>query len=105
MQLELIWESSAAALKSLGVGVYELNYQYSRSLNSKLSVNYYPQFIAIADGKTWKYSADEFSEENLRKFVRNILPNRLVKQVIFDTFILHHLYLNTQCFLSHAHSI
>lgn len=81
MQLELIWESTASDLKSFGVGVYELNYQYSRKLNSKLNVNHYPQFIAIVKGKIFKYSRNEFSKENLRTFVRNVLPKRIIRQV------------------------
>ena len=89
MQLEVIWESAASDLKSFGVGVYELNFQYSRRLNSKLNVNHYPQFIAIVNRKIFKYSGNEFSKENLRTFVRNVLPRRIVRQVcIRDFFVI-----------------
>ena len=83
MQLEVIWESTVNNLKSLGVGAYELNYQYSRNLNSKLNVNHYPEFLAVTYGRIFKYSANEFSKENLRAFVHRTLPRRIVKQVCY----------------------
>ena len=86
MQLEAIWETAASDLKALGVGVYEMNYQFSRNLNRELNVNYYPQFIAVIAGKIVKYSADEFSRDSLRTFVRSVLPRKLVKQVRFLPF-------------------
>ena len=81
MQLEVIWEAVADDLKSLGVGVYEMNYQDSRTLNSKLRVVNYPQFLIIINGKIVKYNYNEFSAQKIRKFVASVLPKDLIKAV------------------------
>ena len=81
MQLEVIWEAVADDLKSLGVGVYEMNYQDSRTLNSKLGVVNYPQFLIIINEKIVKYNYNEFSAQKIRKFVASVLPKDLIKAV------------------------
>ena len=88
MQLELIWESVANDMTSLGIGFYELNYQYSRTLNSRLGVRYYPQFLAVFEGKVLKYNMEEYSKESFRLFVWKLIPQGLVKQVCYCVKIL-----------------
>ena len=113
MQLEVIWESTVNDLKSLGVGAYELNFQYSRKLNSKLNVNHYPQFLAVTNGRIFKYTADEFSNENLRAFIHRTLPRRIVKlvcsevakcrSIMMDFFELHFLQILGNSIVTDVH--
>ncbi|XP_065061402.1 dnaJ homolog subfamily C member 16-like [Rhopilema esculentum] len=87
MQLELIWESVANDMTSLGIGFYELNYQYSRTLNSRLGVRYYPQFLAVFEGKVLEYNMEEYSKESFRLFVWKLIPQGLVKQLNKENYI------------------
>jgi len=81
LKLQPLWEKLHDTLESIGIGVYELNYDANPILAREIGVNTYPLFFGVIAGRLVRYKSNKISERYLREFLQTLLPHDLITHI------------------------
>ncbi|RNA15524.1 dnaJ -like protein [Brachionus plicatilis] len=78
--VENLWQALRQELKNIGFGVGHSDASWNRELNKLLEVRKVPTIVAVINGRVRHFRGD-YNLREIREFVRNLLPSRLITQV------------------------
>lgn len=80
MAVDQVWETLKEEIKSIGFGAGHSDASWNRELSKALSINTVPSIVGIINGRVYHFRG-EYTLKNLREFVRNLMPSKLMLEV------------------------
>ncbi|CAD5115259.1 DgyrCDS4253 [Dimorphilus gyrociliatus] len=84
MKVDAVWEKFVTDLEDIDFGIGTFNFELDRALSNRVGVTSPPSIVMIINKKV-KFFNDEYTQKNMREFVRNNLPNNLIRILNDDT--------------------
>ncbi|XP_043531693.1 dnaJ homolog subfamily C member 16 isoform X1 [Chiloscyllium plagiosum] len=86
VQIEPIWKEMVQELEPLGLGIGVIDSGYERRLLNHIGVYQHPAIVGVINGRVTFFKTTVV-RENLRRFVDNLLPNKLLEQVTNNNYV------------------
>lgn len=86
IHIEPIWKEVVQELEPLGVGIGVIDSGYERHLLNHLRVYQHPTIVGVVNGRV-SFFKNVVVRDNLRQFVENLLPSKLLDQVTNKNYV------------------
>ncbi|XP_067873435.1 dnaJ homolog subfamily C member 16 isoform X2 [Heterodontus francisci] len=86
VHIEPIWKEVVQELEPLGLGIGVIDSGYERRLLNHLGVYQHPAIVGVINGRV-TFFKNAVVRENLRQFVENLLPAKLLEQVTNKNYV------------------
>uniref|UniRef100_UPI00398E3778 dnaJ homolog subfamily C member 16 isoform X1 n=2 Tax=Pristiophorus japonicus TaxID=55135 RepID=UPI00398E3778 len=86
VHIEPVWKEVVQELEPLGLGIGVIDSGYERRLLNHLGVYQHPAIVGVINGRV-TFFKNAVVRENLRQFVENLLPSKLLEQVTNKNYV------------------
>ncbi|XP_048470962.1 dnaJ homolog subfamily C member 16 isoform X2 [Rhincodon typus] len=86
VQIEPIWKEMVQEFEPLGLGIGVIDSGYERRLLNHIGVYQHPAIVGVINGRVTFFKTTVV-RENLRQFVDNLLPSKLLEQVTNKNYV------------------